>query len=603
MILNWNTNQHGSAKVSHTVNGLATALGKLLTIDGSNVGKSVLAEEVAQKPVVDAITASHDFTDKVYTKTAADTAFVKTADLATKVAKKAVVDAITASSDFTGKVYSKTAADTAFVKATELTAKAAAKDVVDAITASSDFTDKVYTKNDADTTFVKTADLGTKVAKKAVVDAITASSDFTGKVYTKTAADTAFVKTADLATKVAKKAVVDAVTASSDFTNKVYIKAAPADEVYTKTAADTAFVKATELKTKAAAKDVVEAIFDAKDGNDKISETKIGATFAKKTDLDNKANIDGTNLDDAKVTVILDKLTDKVVKTSELSAKVAEKAVVDALIPELAKGDDDKGIYTKKGVDDAFVKTLGLTDTLKTEVVKQPVVDALIPELAKGDDDKGIYTKKGMDDAFVKILGLTDTLKTEVVKQPVVDALTASPDFTNKVYIKAAKGDEVYTKTAADTAFVKTDGSNIATQADKGKALADAILAAQDNNKKSVLVEKLGEFLGSSDEAKYDGKNNQTAKVFLEGKGLKGEKGEQGANGKDGKDGAQGPQGEKGEQGANGTSPSAAEVIAHPNFAIGVTEEQVKNFVQKEISQTQIFDIPSDPNAPISADW
>ncbi len=115
----------------------------------------------------------------------------------------------------------------------------------------------------------------------------------------------------------------------------------------------------------------------------------------------------------------------------------------------------------------------------------------------------------------------------------------------------------------------------------KTLAVAGKVLDAKDGNK-SILVEKLGEFLGSSDEAKYDGKNNQTAKVFLEGKGLKGE---------------------KGEQGANGTSTSAAEVIAHPNFAIGVTEEQVKNFVQKEISQTQIFDIPSDPNAPISADW
>ncbi|MFP3017201.1 MAG: collagen-like protein, partial [Wolbachia sp.] len=37
-----------------------------------------------------------------------------------------------------------------------------------------------------------------------------------------------------------------------------------------------------------------------------------------------------------------------------------------------------------------------------------------------------VYTKKAADTAFVKTLKLTDTLKTEVVKQPVVDAITAS---------------------------------------------------------------------------------------------------------------------------------------------------------------------------------
>ncbi|WP_375316327.1 hypothetical protein [Wolbachia endosymbiont (group A) of Colletes cunicularius] len=184
----------------------------------------------------------------------------------------------------------------------------------------------------------------------------------------------------------------------------------------------------TILAEEVAKQPVVEAIFDATDGGNKISETKIGTTFARKTDLDNKADADGTNLDDAKVTAILEKLTDKVVKTSELSAKTAAKDVV--------------------------------------------------------------------------------------------DAITASSDFTNKVYIKAAPADEVYTKTAADTAFVKTDGSNISTQADKGKALAGAILAVQDGNK-SFLVDNLGGFLSSSDKAKYDGRSDQTAKEFLVEKGLK----------------------------------------------------------------------------------
>ncbi|WP_353286042.1 hypothetical protein [Wolbachia endosymbiont (group A) of Philanthus triangulum] len=87
-----------------------------------------------------------------------------------------------------------------------------------------------------------------------------------------------------------------------------------------------------------------------------------------------------------------------------------------------------------------------------------------------------------------------------------------------------------------------------------------SLLSTKDNNK-SVLVGTLGEFLGSSDKAKYDGTNDQTAKAFLGGKGLqgadgaqgpKGEKGLQGEKGDPGKDGAQGPKGEKGLQGEKG---------------------------------------------------
>ncbi len=89
--------------------------------------------------------------------------------------------------------------------------------------------------------------------------------------------------------------------------------------------------------------------------------------------------------------------------------------------------------------------------------------------------------------------------------------------FINALVEKLAAGvgnSGVYTKTAANTAFVKTDGSNISTQADKGKALADAILAVQDNNKKSALVDKLGGFLDAAD-AVYGASSNQAAKAFL----------------------------------------------------------------------------------------
>nr|WP_253307208.1 collagen-like protein [Rickettsia endosymbiont of Ceutorhynchus assimilis] len=166
-----------------------------------------------------------------------------------------------------------------------------------------------------------------------------------------------------------------------------------------------------------------------------------------------------------------------------------------------------------------------------------------------------------------------------------------------------------------------------------------SLLSTKDNNK-SVLVGTLGEFLGSSDKAKYDGTNDQTAKAFLGGKGLqgadgaqgpKGEKGlqgEKGDPGKDGKDGVQGPQGEKGEKGPqgekgekglqgekgdpgkdgkDGTSPSAAEIAADQALqkhiaAINIKSPEFKEAVQEEMSQPS-FDIPPSDDAALNWTW
>jgi hypothetical protein len=80
-----------------------------------------------------------------------------------------------------------------------------------------------------------------------------------------------------------------------------------------------------------------------------------------------------------------------------------------------------------------------------------------------------------------------------------------------------------------------------------------SLLSTKDNNE-SVLVDTLGNFLDSPDKAKYDGRNNQTVKEFLVGKGLKG------ANGAKGLKGDKGDTGPKGADGKDGTSPSAAEI-------------------------------------------
>ncbi len=232
-----------------TSTGLGSIIGSLFATQSVQNGKTILAEEVAKKPVVDVLvpalaTVGTDDTKKVYTKTEAGSTFLKTADLATKVAEKPVVDAITASADFTGNVYTKPAADAAFVKATDLATKAAEKDVVDSITASPDFTNKVYVK-------ATPAD----------------------EVYTKTAADTTFLKTSDLATKVAEQAVVDVLvpalaTVGTDDTKKVY----------TKGIADTNFAKinASNLTDAANQKAFAEAILPAKDGQKSILVEKLG---------------------------------------------------------------------------------------------------------------------------------------------------------------------------------------------------------------------------------------------------------------------------------------------------------------------------------------
>ncbi|MDE5063017.1 collagen-like protein, partial [Wolbachia endosymbiont of Drosophila chauvacae] len=200
---------------------------------------------------------------------------------------------------------------------------------------------------------------------------------------------------------------------------------------------------------------------------------------------------------------------------------------------------------------------------------------------------------------FVKTLGLTDTLKTEVVKQPVVDAITASPDFTNKVYIKAAPADEVYAKTAAETAFVKA--TELKTKA-AAKDVVNAIFDAKDGDK-SILVDKLGGFLDATDTA-YGDKNDQTAKVFLGGKGLKGETGATGPKGADGKDGAQGPQGETG---ADGKSPTAAEIATEKALQehatkISIQSPEFKRAVQEEMSQPY-FEPPTSDDAALNWTW
>ncbi|WP_250295144.1 hypothetical protein [Wolbachia endosymbiont of Oedothorax gibbosus] len=123
--------KHGNPQpTEYTVNGLATALGKLLTIDGNTAGKSVLAEEVAKKEVVEAIFDAKDGSDKI-SETKIGTTFAKKTDLNNKAN--------------TADVYTKKNVDDELAKKADTSAladKANSRDV--------------YTKHDVDTSFVKT---------------------------------------------------------------------------------------------------------------------------------------------------------------------------------------------------------------------------------------------------------------------------------------------------------------------------------------------------------------------------------------------------------------------------------------------------------------
>ncbi len=118
----------------------------------------------------------------------------------------------------------------------------------------------------------------------------------------------------------------------------------------------------------------------------------------------------------------------------------------------------------------------------------------------------------------------------------------------------------------------------------------ESLLSTKDKDK-SVLVDTLGEFLGSSDKANYDGQSNQTAKEFLGGKGLKGEKGEKGDPGADGKD---------------GTSPSAAEIAAEQALQEHVAKISIQSPALKKAVQEEMplpLEIPTSDDAALNWTW
>ncbi|WP_265024041.1 hypothetical protein [Wolbachia endosymbiont (group A) of Epagoge grotiana] len=301
----------------------------------------------------------------------------------------------------------------------------------------------------------------------------------------------------------------------------------------------------------------------------------------------------------------------------QLNAKTEQEliddgAFINALVEKLAAGVGNSGVYTKTAANTAFVKTdgsnateAGVTAMLGTlrgnnQVVKangdnatEAGVKAMLDKLSAnekvakvsdlttkvnvaGDNVTDAGVNAMLDKLTDKVVKATE-LKTKAAEKEVVDAITASSDFTNKVYIKAAPADEVYTKTVTDTTFAKIDASNLTDAANK-KAFAEAILPAQDGDK-SILVDKLGDAIASTDKAEYNVGTEQTAKQFLNSRGL-----------------------------IPSEDAIFTRLTSNDNFKTSVamnvnaSDTGFQNAVREVMSQPR-FEIPGEADVPISADW
>ena len=181
----------GGTEITHDVIDLYGSLSKVFSFPVSSSGgaKSIFQTELVKTDNVTALTGSSEFTNNVYTKTNADSTFLKK-------------DA--AEADVTSLLSKITTADQKPITVSELPTKIVESNVTTALN------DTFLNKNsatEADVTgllnkittegnkLIKASELPTELAKANNVTALTGSSEFTSKVYTKTNADSTFLKT------------------------------------------------------------------------------------------------------------------------------------------------------------------------------------------------------------------------------------------------------------------------------------------------------------------------------------------------------------------------------------------------------------------------
>lgn len=382
---------------------------------------------------------------------------------------------------------------------------------------------------------------------------------------------------------------------------------------------------------------------------DEISYTVEGLAAALKNLLDIKS----TN--DDKHTVLEEKLAEKSIVEAIFYAKDLDandrisSMILDGIFPRqdvlrsyLDKKADVKNVYNKGEVDEELNKKADVKN-----VYDKGEVDR---ELNKKIDVGNVYTKKDIDEGFVpaksdgmnklarELFGKHESNATSIL----VNALGKLLDEKHDIY-----GNN---KTAKDFLaekgnFAKADGSNIDILEFTQKIL-DATWEMGDGKRKSILVEKLGRFLDQTadNENAYDGK---IAKAFLGDKGMKGPKGDPGQRGEVGQDG-KGPAPDvvaqelissnltklgqailnvKNKFGndekpalethlANNSSFQES-IAGNQDLRTAVTtnlssDRDFHNIVRRDLSKDgeslliddeSFFEIPDDPNGPLSWDW
>ncbi|WP_265045196.1 MULTISPECIES: hypothetical protein [unclassified Wolbachia] len=183
---------------------------------------------------------------------------------------------------------------------------------------------------------------------------------------------------------------------------------------------------------------------------------------------------------------------------------------------------------------------------------ESPSVDAVAAQLLIGTNKDALVTEIARNKGLQESLAINQDFSTAVVA-----TLSNQENFSNIVKRDLSGGGESLSADNVVTKLLADENKTLVNAIGNNKEVAKKILAATEDTdgKRSILVEKLAGFLDANDQA-YDN-NKRTAKEFLGSKGL------------------------------------ASANASDPTFQGAV----------REVISQPLFEIPDDPNAPLSCDW
>ncbi|WP_264731822.1 hypothetical protein [Wolbachia endosymbiont (group A) of Sphaerophoria taeniata] len=183
---------------------------------------------------------------------------------------------------------------------------------------------------------------------------------------------------------------------------------------------------------------------------------------------------------------------------------------------------------------------------------ESPSVDAVAAQLLIGTNKNALVTEVARNKGLQESLAINQDFSTALVV-----ALSNDKNFSNIVKRDLSREGESLSVDNVVTKLLADENKTLVNAIGNDKEVAKKILAATEDTdeKRSILVEKLAGFLDANDHA-YDN-NKRTAKEFLGSKGL------------------------------------ASANASDPTFQGAV----------REVISQPLFEIPDDPNAPLSWDW